>query len=193
MSTTIPTTEPASARAGDTWRWQRTLSDYPASTWTLSYTLFNAAGKVSIAATADGDDHLVSVAPATTAAYTAGRYDWVAHVSDGTDRHQVGAGSINVLPDLSAVSSYDGRSHARKMLDAIDALLEGRATTDQLDLIAAANVGSNSGDQSMQMRPEFLMNLRKHYAAMVASEDRASAIANGDNPGVMQMRWAGGR
>jgi hypothetical protein len=190
MSTTIPTTEPASARAGDTWRWQRTLSDYPASTWTLSYTLFNAAGKVSIAATADGDDHLVSVAPATSAAYTAGRYDWVSHVSDGTDRHQVGAGSINVLPDLSAVSSYDGRSHARKMLDAIDALLEGRATTDQLDLIAAANVGSNSGDQSMQMRPELLLKMRDRYVAILNQEEQAAAIARGENLGRMvQVRF----
>ena len=188
MSTSIPTTEPTSARAGDTWRWSRSLADYPAPTWTLAYTLVNAAGKVSITAVADGAAHLVSVAPATTAAYAAGRYDWVAHVTDGTDRYQVDSGSIDVLPDLSSLSSYDGRSHARKMLSAIDALLESRATTADLDLVATA-----IGDVSATKRPELLMEWRRHYAALVASEDRAAAIANGDSPGVLQMRWAGGR
>lgn len=188
MSSSIPTTEPASARAGDTWRWSRSLSDYPAPTWSLTYTLFNAAGKVTIAASADDTDHLVDVAPAITAAYTAGRYDWVAHVSDGTDRHQVGAGSINVLPDLSTVSNYDGRTHARKVLDSLNAVIEGRATDEDLDTVATA-----IGDRSHQKRPEILMNWRKHYAALVASEDRAAAITNGDNPGVLQMRFPGGR
>jgi len=188
MSTTIPTTEPTAARAGDTWRWSRSLPDYPASTWTLTYTLINASGKVTVAATADGDTHAVSVPPATTAAYAAGRYDWVAHVSDGTDRYQVGAGSINVLPDLSAASTYDGRSHARKMLDAIDAMLEGRATSDQLDLVS-----TDFDARKTDRRPEAVMEARKYYAAMVASEDRAAAIAAGENPGVLQMRWAGGR
>lgn len=186
MSTSIPTTEPTAARAGDTWRWSRSLSDYPADIWTLTYTLFNAASKISITASADGADHLVDVAPATTADYPAGAYDWVSHVSDGTDRFQVGAGSMSVLPDLSAVSSYDGRSHARKMLDAIDALLEGRATSGQIDLVTAS-----SEHESITKRPDLLLKMRQHYAAAVANEEQAAAIARGDNLGrIVQVRFA---
>jgi hypothetical protein len=188
MSLSIPTTEPLSVRAGDTWRWRRVLPDYPAPIWSLSYALVNAAGKITAAATADGSDHLVSLAPATTAAHAAGAYQWVAHVTDGTDRYQIGAGSITVLPDLSVATSHDGRSHARRMLDAIDALLEGRATNDELHLVE-----SSLGDMTSRYQPDVLMTWRKHYAAMVASEDRAAAIAAGANPGVLQVRWAGGR
>jgi hypothetical protein len=185
MSTTIPTTEPTAACAGDTWRWSRSLSDYPASTWTLTYTLINASGKVTVAATVDGDTHAVSVPPATTAAYSAGRYDWVAHVSDGTDRYQVGAGSINVLPDLSAASTYDGRSHARKMLDAINAMLEGRATSAQLDLVSTDFDG-----RKMDRRPDELIKMRDRYAAAVAQEEQAAALARGEKIGRMiQVRF----
>lgn len=186
MTTTIPTTEPTAARAGDTWEWKRSLADYPATDWTLTYILFNAAGKVTITASADGTDHLVDVAPATTAAYAAGRYDWVAHVTDGTDRYQVGAGTITIQPDVSAASSYDSRSHARKMLDAIDALLEGRATNDQLDIVATA-----VGDRSVGRKPDLLLKLRQHYAAAVALEEQAAAIARGENLGrIVQVRFA---
>jgi hypothetical protein len=78
----IPTIEPSSANAGDTWRWTRTLADYPASAgWALSYTLINAAAKITINATASGDDHAVTVAAATTGGYAAGTYDWRARVT----------------------------------------------------------------------------------------------------------------
>lgn len=185
MSTTIPTTEPVAIRAGDTWRWKRTLSDYAATTWTLSYTLFNSAGIISITASADGVDHLIDVAPETTDDYTAGRYDWVAHVTDGTDKFQVGAGSMQLLPDLAAVSTYDGRSHARTVLDAIDALIEGRATSGQIDLVSTA-----VDTESITKRPELLLKWRQYYAAAVASEEQAAAVARGDNLGrIVQVRF----
>jgi len=44
MAATIPSDEPARLRAGDTWKWTRTLGDYPAGTWTLKYRFKNAAG-----------------------------------------------------------------------------------------------------------------------------------------------------
>jgi hypothetical protein len=104
MSSTVPTIEPTAARAGDTWAWTRDLSDYPAGTWTLTYSLFSSAAVYSITATADGTQHSVSVPGATTKTYIAGRYDWVAHVSDGTDRYQVGSGVIQILPNIAAVA-----------------------------------------------------------------------------------------
>lgn len=104
MSMTVPTTEPTAVRAGDTWAWTRALYDYPAPGWALTYTLFSRVGVITIVAAADVTLHSVSVAPSTTANYTAGRYDWVAHVSDGTDRYQVGSGVLTILPDLGATA-----------------------------------------------------------------------------------------
>ena len=78
MTAPIPTTEPTELRAGDTWKWTRSLSDYPASIWTLTYVLVQAAVQKSITASASGDDFSVSVAKATTAAYAEGLWSWVA-------------------------------------------------------------------------------------------------------------------
>jgi hypothetical protein len=184
MSLSVPTVEPTTARAGDTWRWTRDLPDYPAPTWGLTYTLFASAGVLSIVATASGTLHSVDLAPATTALYTAARYDWVAHVSDGTDRFQVGSGVLQVLPDVAEATAYDGRSHARKMLDAINALLEGRATGGDLDVVRVAH-----GDRVTEWDIPTLLKLRQQYASAVAAEDAAAAGTNGGRPGFAQMRF----
>ena len=187
MARTIPTSEPPFARAGDTWEWQKTLPDFPADTHTLTYTLFNAAGVETITATADGAVHVVDVAPATTAAYDPGRYDWIAQASDGADKYTVGKGAITVQPDLSAATTYDGRTHARKMLDAINAVLEGRGTNADLDLVRSVRGGRDS-----QREPEHLLKLRQHYANAVKAEDDAVAMANGQGTGrFIQTRFVG--
>lgn len=187
MAYTLPTTEPTQARAGDTWGWTRTLADWPAGDWALTYTLVNAASRIQFTAAADGTAHRVSLAAATTAAYAEGRYDWVAHVSDGVDRHQVGAGALVVLPDLAAagVTAHDGRSHARRMLEAIESLLEGRALSGDLDLVRAAH-----GELSAERDLRTLLQLRAQYAAAVTQEDAARRIARGErDPRLLQVRF----
>jgi len=173
MGYTIPTQEPVLVRCGDSWQWTRALSDYPASTWTLTYTLYNASDAITIVASADGDTHSVDVAPATTTAYTSGRYEWLAKVSDGTDTHTIAAGVLIVAPEITAAT--DTRSHARKMLDALNALLEGRASDGDV-----AVVSSSINDRSITRDIPSLIKLRDKYAQMVASEDAARNIARGD-------------
>jgi len=182
MSTSIPTTEPLSVRAGETWRWSRSLADYPAPTWELIYTLFSAGGLITITAVADGTDHLVNVAPDATAAKVAGRYDWIAQVTNSTDKFQVGSGAIDILPAITA--AYDGRSHARKMLEAINALIEQRATDGDLDLVR-----STVGDRATETDLSGLMKLRQQYAAAVVAEDQSAAAARGDRSSFVQMRF----
>ena len=68
--------EPEKLTSGVTWKWKKTISDYPASEWTLTYYLRKSgATATSFSETADGDTHLVTVAAATTAGYAAGVYD----------------------------------------------------------------------------------------------------------------------
>lgn len=133
MAADIPTTEPVKITAGDTLRWTKSVSDYSAAAgWTLDYYFRGKAGSFDITTTADGSDHAVSVAKTITAAYPAGDYYWAAYVSKAGERFQVGAGRCKVLPDLITKNKgYDGRSHVKKTLDAIEAVLEGRASKDQ--------------------------------------------------------------
>lgn len=186
MAYSIPTTEPLQPRAGDTWMWTRTLADFPATSWDLTYILISASAKITITASADGENHAVSVPASTTAAYPDGRYDWTSYVSDGTDRHSVDAGSMEVLPDLAVASAYDGRSHARKMLEAIESIIEGRATAENLDLVS-----TSIQDQSITKNPEELHRLRAYYSSIVAAEDAKNATGSAGNSrrGFVQARF----
>lgn len=128
MSVSIP----AKLTAGDTWAFTFTHADYSAPTWSASIYFENAAATFSATATDDGSDHAFSIAAATTADKVAGRYKWSIRVTDGTDTHTVETGWVDVLTDPAAAGTHDPRSDARKLLDALNATLLGRATSDQL-------------------------------------------------------------
>lgn len=176
--------EPTKITAGDTLQWTKTLGDYPASVWTLTYTLFNADAAYSFSATADGDNHNIDVPSATTATWAPGRYSWTAYVSDGTDQHAIADGSWVVAANPSVVTPHDGRTHARKMLDAIEAALEGNASTSELALISVT-----MGDRSISSKPELMLTLRDRYKAEVLAEERAAAVARGESrPNFIRVR-----
>lgn len=157
--------EPARLVAGDTWAWKKALSDYPASTWVLSYALRCAAGYVNITASADGDNHSVSVAAATTAVYAAGRYYWQSYVTSGSTRYTVAEGVLEVEGNYAATSAAaDKRTHARKMLEAIEAVLEGVATSDVLEY-------SIGGRSLKRMSRQDLIKLHAYYKGQVGAEE----------------------
>lgn len=185
MAAIIPTVEPSSARAGDTWQWRReNLGDYPASAWTLKYYFRNASAHFDVTATADGDVYAVSVAKATTASLTVGAYDWTAVVESATERYEVGSGQLEVKYDFSAAANYDGRSFARSMLDAVEAALTAKATAQQLDIVQAA-----LADRSMQYDTAALLKLRSQLRMEVRREDN---LQNGVNGSRLLVRFGNG-
>lgn len=125
---------PSEITAGESVSWKWSDSDFPASdSWVLTYTLVNASGQIQITASADDDDHLVEIGSSTSGSYAAGEYEWQAHISNGTERYQVAVGTITIKPDFAEQSSgYDSRSHAKKVIDAIEAAIEGRASKTQM-------------------------------------------------------------
>lgn len=127
MTAHVPTSEPAQLRAGDTATWLLSLPDYPAGDgWGIAYTAVKAGTKITFASAADGDDHRISVPPATTAAWSPGTYNWQARISNGTDAHTLRSGAWEILPDFAAATAagLDARSHAEKTLAAIEAWIE---------------------------------------------------------------------
>jgi hypothetical protein len=134
MSTT-PTDIPSRLRAGDTWQWNKTLTDYPAGDgWALSYVLLNSAGKITINSSADGDDHAVSVSAAASAGYTAGEYRFFAYIAKDDERFPVDEGEITVEPDPATTASLDTRSEAQIQLERIDTLLAGAGTAQSYSI-----------------------------------------------------------
>jgi hypothetical protein len=136
MRTLPVTTEPQKPTAGDTWQWQRTLDDYPASDgWTLRYHL-RGPQIIDFDASPNEDDFEINVPAATTAAYAPGVYAWQAAVYDADgNRFTVDQGTLEILQNVEAISgSYDGRSVTKQILDAVTACLLGTATKDDQEM-----------------------------------------------------------
>lgn len=122
---------PQTIAAGVTFERAITLADYPAPGWVLTAHLRGAAA-INMTAAADGTGHKFNVNAATTGAWTAGVYAYVIRATNGADVRQVESGQVEVLPDLAATTApHDPRTHAQRTLEAIEAVLEKRATRDQ--------------------------------------------------------------
>src|ERR1017187_3559974 len=137
--------EPLEITAGDVIKWQKTIPGFPATYWQLSYSLRNASQQIDIPATADGDTYDVSVPSTDSVAWTAGDYVYQAYVTclvavtiNGQDyavgdRLTIETGKITVVQNLAITQNFDARTHNKIMLDAITAVLEGRATSDVME------------------------------------------------------------
>ncbi|HWT00204.1 MAG TPA: hypothetical protein VN256_08150 [Pyrinomonadaceae bacterium] len=167
----ISTFEPTEITAGSTLKWVKSLLDYPASEgYVLKYYFRGAGTGFDATATADGDDFEVNVPTATTAQMAAGTYYWQAEVSLSGEKFIVDTGEVKVKASLAATAAgdaFDGRSEAKKILDAIDAMLKGKATLDQQEY--------SIGNRALKRIPiPDLLSLRKHYAQLVARERRVA-------------------
>lgn len=170
----IPTIEPSTATAGDTIQWSKSLPDYPASAgWVLKYALRGVVGTLDITATVSGPSYLATgVMPAV-----AGDCTLQGFVTNGSEKHTIYIGTIKLTPDISALAgTYDGRSHAKRVLDAIEAVIEGRAGKGDQELTI-------DGTRLVKMSAEQLKLLRTYYRNEYTAEQRAENVRNGRGSG----------
>ena len=171
MAVTLATTTPKTLTAGDTWEWTIALADYPSPAWTLTYYLVKSGTRIELtgAQYAATDDHHVDVAKTVTQGYTTGSYSYQAVVDDGTDRKVVETGTITVLTDFQQqTTGYDDRSFARKSLEAIEAVIEGRASQAHQEYQIA-------GRALKFMTLDELLNARDRFQTEVREEERRKA------------------
>lgn len=185
----IPTTEPNEIRAGTTVSWQRNdlSADYPASSYTLKYYLVNASVKITITASANGDNYQVSLAKATTAAYTVGKYEWSAVVDNGTVAYEIDKGTIEILTDYSAagITKFDYRTSAQTIYEAVSAVIEGRATQDQESY-------SIQGRALSKTPIADLLLLRSTFKSIWEKEKTAERLKNGgESRNRIKVRFTG--
>lgn len=174
--------EPTEVRAGDTVKWTRDdlTATYPASGgWSLDYYLRNATASIDIGTSANAEDpdaFDVDETAATTAGWAAGEYRWIARVSKGAEVYTVETGTLLVKANLAAAGGVDDREHAEKVLTAIEAVIEGRASKDQ----ASYTIGNRS--LSRTSLPD-LLALRDKYRKEVARLRAEERLAQGLNSG----------
>lgn len=177
-SSDIQSIEPTEIIKGSTVKWNKTLEHYKADDgWALTYAI-RGGSVLDITATASGSDHSIILSTAQTTALLAGNYWWQSYATKGSERFDVASGQINVKSNLAfqQSGSYDGRSHVKKTLDAIEATLEGRATTADSEIVINGRSAKYWG------APDLLV-FRDRYKSEYIREVRAEKIKIGMNSG----------
>jgi hypothetical protein len=174
--------EPATLRAGTTWTWSETAPDlYPNATYQLKY-YFQGPVVFNVTAANDGANFKVTITSATSKTYPSGIYRWVRQfvkISDATVYSETPeqSGELNVLQDLSTVQGgYDSRSHVRRVVEALEAVIENRATKAQSEIEIA-------GRRIWYLSPAELRKEWEQYSYLLKQEERAALIAQGKSPG----------
>lgn len=174
---------------GDTLDFTTAVAGYPASDgWTLKYRVIPRVSGTPFTLTAatasDGTSYRVTQSPAQTLVFVAGDYTWYAWVEKVGARVTIDDGLVTVKGDPSALATFDGRTHARKMLDQIEAALEGFATSSTVKSYTIGTRQMTKADV-----PEIL-TLRDRYRAEVANEIAREKIADGlGNPRNIGIRF----
>lgn len=178
MSAPVPEIEPAEFFAGDTVAWTKDLSDYPATTWTLAYSLVGPS-RQTITATASGRTFSVSVAKTTTAGWPPGEYKWYAFVSAGSERYQVGSGSLTIKENFAlTTNAQDTRSDARIILDSLMALYKQVAGRPERRYTLQA-----VGREFEFYTHADLIKAIQFWQGIVKQEEDAEKVARGENTG----------
>lgn len=122
---------PEAITAGVTLDHAVTLTAYPAPDWALELIL-RGPGQIDLIAADDGTQHRFGASAGVTADWVPGVYWYSLRATQGAEVALVDEGQLTVRPDLATITGpHDGRSHAERVLTAIEAVIEGRAAIDQ--------------------------------------------------------------
>lgn len=178
MNTPIPYSPPTRVYAGDTIKWQRLNgSYYPNAGWSIEVTLRNASAVHSFQSTPSGLSHIITITPAQSFLLDAGDWSVLETYNNGIDRFTGAQNTIKVLPSLTLPA--DNRTHARCVLDAIESVILGSASSATSEMTIAGRTLKN-------IPPRELLDLRDRYKTEVAQEERA---AGGGKSTRVQVRF----
>ena len=151
----------------------------PADGWAMTLRLAprSSGTPIDISTTASDDNQgfAVEVSSATTANWAAGNYSAFALVTLSGERKTVHIGEVEILADPATATAFDVRTHARKVLEAIEAVLENRATTDQQSMTI-------NGRSLERIPVQELIKMRQVYQSEAAREESAARLASGLAP-----------
>jgi hypothetical protein len=179
-----PTQEPDELVIGDRWAWRRPdlAATYDPADYALTYEYHEDSGgggshKFALTATETTDDYIIEIPSATTAAYANGDFHWYAFITRTSDSERIAVddGYAKIEIDFTDTNA-DHRSHAKKVLDAIEATIEGRASQDQMSY-------SIAGRSLARMSIDDLMTFRNRYRAEYNEELKRWRVKNKQDTG----------
>ena len=178
--------------AGDTIQWldepfkDRLGNSIAPPDWTLKYAIRGAV-TVDLTAVEDSGKWKSALQPADTADLTSKTVlYWQSYATKGSDKITLADGQITVNPNLFDVSSstFDGRSQAKKDLDAVQTAIRAKISGGA---VAEYTIGNRSV-RSIPL-PELLAYESK-LKGQVASENAAESMAKGlGNPNRVFVRF----
>lgn len=166
---------PLNITAGDSISWSHLEYSYSAMEWVGYCVLFGAGNRYVLTATNTAMQHEFNLTSDDTSTWVAGRYDWSFYVvnrADANQRHTLATGKVIIKPDPNSVT--DNRTHAERMVEIIEAVIEGKATKAQLDTLRARH-----NEREWESNPELLMKWRKLYQDEVTKQRNLEAIQAG--------------
>lgn len=180
-SQNYPTKVPTELQLGDYWAWKKDslATDYPTADYSLSYefNLIDGAtpSNFTLTATESNNEYIIEVSDTTS--YTKGNYNWVEYITRTSDsaRVKISEGFIDIQ-DNYATTSASVRSHAKIVLDAIEAVIENRATMDQSSM-------SIAGRSLSRMSIDDLLTFKNHYKTEYLKELKQARINNNKSSG----------
>ncbi len=171
--------EPTAFTAGTSVSWDR-ADEYAYSLWSFEY-LFTGPEQNTVVAESDAGTVSVSLSAADSN-WPAGKYQWTLFRTKDTERVLVGTGFTVVYTNPADQSGVvDHRSHAEKMLEAIEAKLEGRISSDHESYTI-------DGRSLNRIPVEQLVQYRTKYRNEVAREQRRNSNKAAPRRVIWQMR-----
>jgi hypothetical protein len=167
-----PEQVPQQLVAGDSWAWLRALADYPAPTWSATWYFENGSQAFEILATASGTSHAGALAAAQTGSRQPGRFKWALRVTDGTTAKTVERGEVEILVDPAKAGTFDHRTTAEKMVEALRALSLRRAQSGQ------TSVTIDNVSMTFDTMAEVIKALN-YWEQQLASERKAAGLVRG--------------
>ena len=161
MSRYIPT----AISAGVTFDVELECPSYSAPAWSAALYLRGASAITLAALDNAASSHRFYAGATETGGWKPGVYTYAVRISNDEQVVEIETGTVQILSDIASLPvDHDARSQNRKILDAITAVLERRATQDQ------EKYRINNRELWRTPIPE-LLTLKKHYAALVAAEE----------------------
>ena len=179
-----PTQEPDLLVTGDRFAWQRPdlVSNYPLADYTMTYHFSQDSGgggthHFTLSSTEADNNYYFEKPSSETTSLVAGDWKWQLYAIRTSDSQRITIDYGITKFSLGELdTNNDLRTHAKKVLDAIEAVIEGRATIDQSSF-------SLGGRSLSRMSVDELMTFRDRYKAEYLKEVKLARIRNKQGSG----------